>query len=135
MARTLGDVAVALIGSDVISQVTTISVDDNREEIPANTINSSQATSESGQRTITVDLTMQREAGDTAQDAIRAGYAANTTVALKIRPEGTGSGLPEWTMTAKVASVSHQGIEFNAVEIDVVRFINPAADYAEGVQP
>lgn len=97
MARIRGDDGVVLVGANPVASVREWSLDIEGEEYPVPAMGDSAQVNLAGIPKVSGILRCWLEDSDpTGQEALTQG----ATVALELRPEGTGSGLLEYSLTS-----------------------------------
>ena len=120
MATITGNDGVVLIGSDVIAEVRSFSITETAEQIEDTVLGDTNRTYKAGMSEVSGTISCYFDDSDTnGQEAMDVG----SSVSLVLRPEGTGTGLANWSVTATILEAS---TEVNMNEI-VTRDFNWSA--------
>lgn len=107
MPRYTGNDGVVLVGANAVANVRRWSLDIEGDEIDVPAMGDSARQRLAGKPNVTGEIEVWYDDSDTTgQGALTQG----ATVALELRPRGTGSGLPEFTLSsARVISEGYSG--------------------------
>ena len=115
MATVKGDSGVIRIGSNDVGEVTSFSINETADRIEDTALGDTNRTYKAGLAEVTGTLEAwydsSEQAGTTGQGALK---TVGSTVSLSLRPEGTGTGLPEWTVSAQITEIVTE-IAFNEI--------------------
>ena len=111
MATVTGNDGVVLIDTNVVAEVTSFTINENADRIEDTALGDSNRTYKAGLADVSGSIECWYDKSDTnGQEAMTVG----STVNLVLRPEGTGSGLAEWTVSADVLT-NETAINFNEI--------------------
>ena len=103
MGTRLGDEGVVLNGTNVISEVTRFSISESAERIEDTALGDDNRTYKTGKPDVTGTVECWYDSSDsTGQEDLDIG----DIVTVKLRPEGTGTGKPEYSVSATITSIS-----------------------------
>ena len=103
MATITGNDGVVLIGSDVIAEVRSFSITETAEQIEDTVLGDTNRTYKAGMSEVSGTISCYFDDSDTnGQEAMDVG----SSVSLVLRPEGTGTGLANWSVTATILEAS-----------------------------
>lgn len=99
MTTHTGNSGVAMIGANVIAEVTGYTINENADRLEDTALGDANKTYKAGDIDVGGTIDCWFDVSDTnGQEAMDVG----AEVALVLRPYGTGSGLPTWTVTATI---------------------------------
>lgn len=111
MATTTGNDGAVLIGANPVGEIRSFTINENAERIEDTALGDVNRTYKAGLADVNGSIECWFDPGDTGgQEAMTVG----ATVSLVLRPNGTGSGLPEWTVSADITEISTT-IAFNEI--------------------
>ena len=102
MTTYLGDDGVVQIGANAVAEITRFTLNESSDRIEDTVMGDANKTYKAGKPDVNGQITCRFDPGDTnGQEALTNG----STVALDLRPRGTGSGLPTYTISAQVTEI------------------------------
>lgn len=111
MATLHGKVGTVFNNTNAVGEVTAFEYSETADTAEDSVMGDTVKSYKAGLRDGSGSVTCRFDPDDTQQNAMDPG----TTITLKLRPEGTGTGLDEWSgsviVTGKSVSVSFDGIE------------------------
>lgn len=116
MAWYLGNDAQVFIGANEVGEVVRFSIDETAERITNDSVSGNPRRTKAGTKDAAGQIVCNYDYSDAEQDNLRAAYSNQTSVALVLRPVGTGSGLPQTSMTASITSKSRNPGPNEAIE-------------------
>lgn len=115
MATSKGDSGVVRVGSNDVGEVTSFTVNETADRIEDTALGDTNRTYLAGLAEVTGTVECwydsSEQGGATGQGALK---TVGTTVSLALRPEGTGTGLPEWTVSAQITEIVTE-VAFNEI--------------------
>lgn len=129
MATTTGNSGAVYIGTYQVAEVRSFTINENADRIEDTALGDSNRTYKAGLSDVNGSIECWFDDGDTTgQEAMTVG----STVSLDLRPEGTGTGLASWTVSAQMTEIVTE-VAFNEI---VTRNFNWAAagTLTKGVQ-
>ena len=103
MATILGDDGVVLVGANAIAEITQFTLNQSAERIEDTVMGDANKTYKAGKADVNGQITCRYDSSDTnGQQSLSVG----SQVSLVLRPQGTGSGRPEFTLDAFITEIS-----------------------------
>ena len=108
MAFELGNDGVVTVGAVAIAEVTRFTFEETSDQKDGTAMGDTYKKSKAGRPTAQGTVEYRRDHTDTTgQDAL----AVGSEVALVLRPRGTGSGLPQRSLTAQIISLQEEVVD------------------------
>ena len=115
MPRYTGNDGVVLIGSSAIGNLRSWELNESGDEIDVPAMGDTARQRLAGKPDVGGSVTMWYDDSDTVQEALDQG----DSISLDIRPRGTGTGLPEFTLSsARITSVNWRGQVDAGLEVE-----------------
>ena len=115
MATVKGDNGVVRIGSTDVGEVTAFEINETADRIEDTALGDTNRTYKAGLADVGGSISCwydsSEQGGTTGQGALK---TVGSTVSLLLRPEGTGTGLPEWQISAQITEIT-TSVAFNEV--------------------
>ena len=111
MSTYTGNDGVVQIGGNAVGEVVSFSVTENADRVEDTVLTDTNRTYKAGLADVNGTIECRYDPGDTnGQVAMTVG----ATVSLVLHPQGTGSGLAEWTVSATILSIN-TNVQFNEI--------------------
>lgn len=111
MATVTGNNGIVKVGTNTVAEVTAFTITENADRIEDTALGDSNRTYKAGLNEVSGTIECWYDSSDTnGQGAMTIG----SSVSLVLWPEGSGTGNPDWTVTATILSIE-TSVQFNEI--------------------